>query len=656
VPFTLVSRPKATGFGKADSLTTSGRRRLLLAAFGVGLLFVAGAAAVLAALLAADAEAWVTHTMDVRQVAGELLADVEAAQAGYRSYLLTEDKRFLHPYETALPKLSSEITRLRDLTSDNTAQQRRLAELEAAINSISEGIRQNLTLADQGQGSRAIASVKSATGEAAMDEIKARISAFSEAELTLLHERQATASNLRFSIVVLLVAALAVALGVALFLARSVQHFVNDLRRYTTELERETERRRISEATLVQAQKTEAIGQLAGGLAHDLNNMLTVIIGGLDTAQRRLKQGLSGGENGDVAAPVMKPLDMALQGARNAAQLTHRLLAFGRRQALQPTALDVNRLVAGMSELLRRTVGETINVETVLAGGLWAALSDANQLENALLNLVVNARDAMPEGGHVTIETANAYLDDAYAARFGDVVAGQYVLLSVSDTGKGIPPELLPKVFEPFFTTKPEGQGSGLGLAMVHGFVKQSGGHVRVYSEVDEGTTVKIYLPRLRQTEVRAAPIDVSPDTTARAQGSECILLVEDNSSVREFTRSALEELGYSVIESGDGTSALRVVMSATHLDLLFTDVVLQGGTNGRELARKALERRPNLPVLFTTGYSRNAIAHQGRLDEDVHLLVKPYTQQDLARKIRVLLDAYRSKTAESNDGHRFSG
>jgi CheY-like chemotaxis protein len=382
------------------------------------------------------------------------------------------------------------------------------------------------------------------------------------------------------------------------------------------------------------------VGQLTGGIAHDFNNMLTIIVGNLDTMKRRLAEAGDGGR--ELAARLVRPIDMALQGARSASELTHRLLAFARRQALAPAQADLNRLVAGMSELLRRTVGESIAIETVLAGGLWPTLVDANQLENVVVNLVVNARDAMPKGGRVTIETANAYLDEAYAARFGDVKAGQYVLLSVSDTGTGIAPDVLPRMFEPFFTTKQGGEGSGLGLAMVHGFVKQSGGHIRIYSEVGQGTTVKIYLPRLATAEaVLAVPAELPPTDAAapRAAKGETVLAVEDNDAVRHYARTALEDLGYRVVEARNADEALRLVEAGTQIDLLFTDVVLGSGLNGRELAGKVSEKVAGLPVLFTTGYTRNAIVHHGRLDPGVHLLDKPYTQQELGRKLRELLD-----------------
>ncbi|HSA67597.1 MAG TPA: ATP-binding protein, partial [Methyloceanibacter sp.] len=402
-----------------------------------------------------------------------------------------------------------------------------------------------------------------------------------------------------------------------------------------------------AEETLRQAQKMEAVGQLSGGVAHDFNNLLTIIIGNLDTMKRQLANLADPKSVRAATDKFSKALDAALQGARSASALTQRLLAFSRRQALEPTRLDVNRLVSGMLEMFRRTLGSDISIETVLGAGLWPALADAHQMENVLLNLALNAKAAMPNGGCLTIETANTYLDDAYARMFGDVEAGQYVVVCVTDTGSGIRKDILDRVFEPFFTTKPPGEGSGLGLAMVHGFVKQSGGHVRIYSEEGHGTTVKIYLPRLLQAEeVRAVPAAKPSDgaTVPRARQSETILVVEDNEGVRDYAKGVLAELGYQVLEAGDAHDALRL-LAANSVDLLFTDVVLPGPMTGRALADKASKMRPGLPILFTTGYTRNAIVHQGRLDADVHLLNKPFTQQDLARKIRELLDAAEGKT-----------
>jgi signal transduction histidine kinase len=410
----------------------------------------------------------------------------------------------------------------------------------------------------------------------------------------------------------------------------------------TSELDAESKLRQEAEDTLRQSQKMEAVGQLTGGIAHDFNNLLTIIIGNLDTMKRQIAKHANPEPASELSTKLAQPIEAALQGANSASQLTHRLLAFSRRQPLTPARLDVNRLVAGMLDMLRRSLGAEINIETVFAAGLWPAFADANQLENVLLNLALNAKAAMPNGGCLTIETANTYLDDAYVRHFGDVEAGQYVVLCVTDTGTGIPKDILDRVFEPFFTTKTAGEGSGLGLAMVHGYVKQSGGHVRIYSEEGHGTTVKIYLPRLTMADEAAAvpaakPVAVTP--APRAKPHETILLVEDNEGVRTYARSVLEDLGYSVLEAADAEQALRLVVKKPLVNLLFTDVVLPGALTGRDLATQLRQRYSDLPVLYTTGYTRNAIVHQGRLDAGVQLLTKPYTHQDLARKIREMLD-----------------
>jgi CheY-like chemotaxis protein len=340
--------------------------------------------------------------------------------------------------------------------------------------------------------------------------------------------------------------------------------------------------------------------------------------------------------------------DAAMAGVQRAATLTHRLLAFSRQQPLDPEPLDVSRLVSNMSDLLRRTLGESIAVETVLAGALWQTRADANQVENVLLNLAVNARDAMPDGGRLTIETANAHLDDAYAAAHTEVTAGQYVMLAVSDTGTGMTPEVISKVFEPFFTTKPLGQGTGLGLSMVYGFVKQSGGHVTIDSAPEQGSTVKIYLPRFIHEEARSdgpTPVVVA----ARAHGSrETILVVEDDEEVRRSSVEALREIGYEVLEAGDAMDGVRLIVDQGGIDLLFTDVGLPGGVNGRALADAARSAQPGLKVLFTTGYTRNDIQHVGLLDHGVHFIAKPFSLDALAAKIREVLDAPADAT-ESN-------
>ena len=375
----------------------------------------------------------------------------------------------------------------------------------------------------------------------------------------------------------------------------------------------------------------EVVGQLTGGVAHDFNNLLTVVIGSLDVARRRLEA--TGAE-----ARVLRNVGNAIDGAQRAAALTHRLLAFSRQSPLQPEVLDLNQTVAGMSELIRRTIGEQIAIETVLAAGLWRAELDLIQVESAILNLCVNARDAMPGGGKLTLESANSYLDDSYApVAQGSVQAGRYVMIAVSDTGTGIPAELQARVFEPFFTTKPVGKGTGLGLSQVYGFVRQSGGHAAIYSEAGHGTTVKMYFPRARANAVRSDPAPA--ETLAEpAPGGETILVVEDEAMVREFTVAALEEAGYTVLAAEDGQTGLALLDLHPEVALLFTDVVLAGQLDGRKVADAALARRPGLGLLFTTGYSRNAIVHGGRLDEGVNLLTKPFTARDLTKKIAQLL------------------
>jgi signal transduction histidine kinase len=376
---------------------------------------------------------------------------------------------------------------------------------------------------------------------------------------------------------------------------------------------------------LTRSQRLEAVGQLTGGVAHDFNNLLTVVLGNADLLAELCADD-----------PQRRSLaEMIAEAAQRGAALTRQLLAFARRQPLAPQAIDINQQVAAFDPLLRRTLGEHIEIELVRGAGLWPAMVDAAQLQNALLNLCLNARDAMPSGGKLTLETANVALDRAYAEQAPDVVPGQYVMLAVSDTGHGIAPEHLARVFEPFFTTKEKGRGTGLGLAMVYGFAKQSGGHVSVYSEPAHGTTVKLYLPRaLGDKPVGAPP---APQTSAARGGEETVLVVEDDEAVRLLVCNDLRALGYRVLQAADGREAL-VVLDAQQVDLLFTDVVMPGGLSGRQLADEACRRRPTLRVLYTSGYTENAIVHHGRLDPGVMLLAKPYRRVDLAGAVRAAL------------------
>jgi len=412
----------------------------------------------------------------------------------------------------------------------------------------------------------------------------------------------------------------------------------------TAALEVEAERRAQAEARLHQAQKMEAVGQLTGGVAHDFNNILQIILGNLQIGSLMLARDTADAHSIAGADGVRDAIAKAQRAAQSAKQLVHRLLAFSRMQTLDPAVLDPNALIAGMSDMIRRTLGETIRVDTTLAADAWPAFADRNQLETALLNLVVNARDAMPRGGRLTIQTSNVTVGDAST---DDIARGDYVIIAVRDTGVGIPPELVDKVFEPFFTTKETGKGSGLGLSMVYGFVKQSGGHVRIQSAPDAGTTVRLYLPRAAHAGVPAGiealsamplPPATSIHALARARPGETVLLVEDNDDVRRFGVSALEGLGYRVLDAPDGHAALKLLdASPSPVHLLFTDVVLPGGMTGTDLAAAIRRRRPDIAVLYTSGYTRNPIHHASVTDAGV--LAKPYPLESLAMAIRRTMD-----------------
>ena len=403
-----------------------------------------------------------------------------------------------------------------------------------------------------------------------------------------------------------------------------------------------TERRRASEQleqtqrALLQAQKMEALGKLTGGVAHDFNNVLQVLRGNLELLESRH------GRDGWSAERLGNAIDAVDRGAKLAAQL----LAFGRQQPLAPVVINPARHLRAMDDLLRRALGEAIEIESAVAGGLWNIAADPHQLENVILNLAINARDAMPDGGKLTLELSNATLDDDYVVSFPDVSAGQYVMLAVTDTGTGMASEVMERAFDPFFSTKPEGEGTGLGLSMAYGFVKQSGGHIRLYSEVGEGTTVRVYLPRSTGKAVEPARAKAS----GLKHGDEAILVVEDDAKVRETVVDLLSGLGYAVLKANNAEQALAVVESGVHIDLLFTDVVMPGALRSTEMVRKAVQTLPALKVLYTSGYTQNAIVHGGRLDPGVELLSKPYSRQQLASKIRQVLgsDAVEATGAEA--------
>ncbi|MBI0475444.1 response regulator [Sphingomonas sp. MA1305] len=407
-----------------------------------------------------------------------------------------------------------------------------------------------------------------------------------------------------------------------------------ELAALTVSLEEQVEARTAelmaAEEHLRQAQKMEAVGQLTGGLAHDFNNMLTGISGALEMMQVRIRQG----RIGDLERYVT-----AAQGAaRRAAALTHRLLAFSRRQTLDPKPTDINRLVRDLHDLIQRTVGPGIEVEVVGAAGLWPAMVDPNQLENALLNLCINARDAMPDGGRITIETANRWLDQR-TARERDLEPGQYLSLCVTDTGTGMTPEVQARAFDPFYTTKPMGEGTGLGLSMIYGFARQSGGQVRIYSEVGQGTTMCIYLPRHYGDAEGDILVDTSEAVTV-SEGQATVMVVDDEPTIRMLVTEVLDEMGHTVLEAGDAAAAMRLFATGAHVDLLVTDVGLPGQMNGRQLADAVLEQRPGLKVLFITGYAENAVIGNGPLAPNMALVTKPFAMDVIADRIAAMLDA----------------
>jgi signal transduction histidine kinase/CheY-like chemotaxis protein len=578
---------------------------------------------------------WVQHTLRVENQLSTLLLHAQEAESAQRGFMLTRRDSFLGPYDAFRSQWRGELALLRAEVRDNRAQVQSVEQLEALLDDRMFLMRTGIERRRRGD---IIAPGDFNAGMTTMAHIRAVVAAMRAREAQLLKWRTINDNRLStmVSIGMAVCAMLITALGVmALRTAYRRVAEANESERALSDANRrlieEAADREAAEAQLRQMQKMESIGQLTGGIAHDFNNMLAIVIGSLDMARRRL--------TGDADPRIAKGIDNAAEGAQRAAQLTSRLLAFSRQQPLDPQPTDVNKLVGGMSELLRRTIGEGIRVETVLAGGLWRASIDASQLESAIINLCVNSRDAMPTGGRLTIETANAHLDDAYVAAHRDVAAGQYVMVSVTDNGSGMPAEVVERAFDPFFTTKGVGKGTGLGLSQVFGFIKQSRGHVKIYSEPGEGTVIKIYLPRHYGAEAMVDPAPASSDTLPHARGEEIILVVEDEERVRHMSVDSLRELGYTIVQASDGEQALEMLTSQPRIDMLFTDIVMPG-INGRILADRARQDRPDLKILYTTGYTHNAIVHNGMLDPGVSFIPKPFTLDQLATKVRQVLDA----------------
>jgi signal transduction histidine kinase len=599
------------------------------------LLTLVVASAFVQSVQSAEVNAQVRESIDRRSHYRLLLRAMQDAEIGQRGYIITGDAAYLVPYQEALASVDTELAAIETGVAGTQWQSEsaRLRELSALK---LDELARTVALRSEGRASEAVSIVRTNAGKFYMDQMRSIIEGAEARESGLASELFAASERGGARLRLVIVLAGALILGIGALLYYTVRGAMAELRHSRDQAE-ESHRRLVeeigvreeAEEKVRQMQKMEAIGQLTGGVAHDFNNMLAVIISALQLAQRRL-------DRGDTK--IQKFTDAAMDGARRAATLTNRLLAFARRSPLTPSVIDINKSVSSMSELLRRTLGESVELETVLGAGLWRVHADVGELENALLNICVNARDAMPGGGKLTIETANAFLDEAYARQNDDVNSGQYVMLAVTDTGQGMSEAVKRKAFEPFFTTKEVGKGTGLGLSHVHGFLKQSGGHVAIYSEVGVGTTLKLYLPRTQKEETTDARAREQSDAVPMGDPATIVLVVEDEERVRTLSVTALRELGYTVLHAENGARALEVLEANPGIKLLFTDIVMPQ-MSGRALADEALRRRPELKVVYTTGYTQNAIVHNGVVDADARLILKPYTLDDLARKIAAVLE-----------------
>ncbi len=613
-------------------LKSEGLHKSLLPLFaGFSLLLVTAASVIWLSVQQRTTAELVRHTLEVENKLNHVLSLATDAETGQRGFLLTGKDTYLEPYETAKAQLTTQIDVLKDQTADSPTQQSRAEQLKPLAASKLAELERAITLRATGHGEEALALVNNDSGKAIMDHMRAIIGEMRLENQRALRDRSARADMLNELALAGLVGTALLLVGVAFLALRDARQRLLSLEAANARLQGEIRERSAAQGQVRQLQKMEAVGQLTGGIAHDFNNMLAVVIGSLDVARRRL--------TGSEHPNVLKCIDNASDGAARAAVLTARLLAFSRQQPLEPRVVDANKLVSGMSELLRRTLGETIKIETVLAGGLWRTHADPAQVESALVNLAVNSRDAMPSGGLLTIETANTDLDDRYAASHTEVVPGQYVMVSVTDTGEGMTHDVIERAFDPFYTTKQVGKGTGLGLSQVFGFVKQSAGHVKIYSEVGHGTTVKLYLPRYSGDQ--SADIEAVTKAAQLPVGhvEDIILVVEDEARVRQVSVDALRELGYSVLQAASPSEALQQQKDHPGIKLLFTDIVMPE-MSGRQLADKILEAQPNIKVLYTTGYTRNAVVHNGVIDPGTFFLPKPFTIEQLALKVRQVLDS----------------
>ena len=570
-----------------------------------------------------EALSWVSHTNEVKSGISAMLEDMQNAAVGTRTYLLAPNDLAKKASQESMAQVVPTIDFLELLTVDNPAQQRHLKQLRPIVQEIAARDARVVERRGRTTLDDALSVFDTGADMPDIQQFRDTIFAMQQEEARLFASRL---DGLHRSLLTLEASAsLLLLIVVASLILWMV--FENDDARRTiiSDVRREEQESRIR-----QMHKVDAIGELTGGLAHDLNNMLAVIVSGLNLVERRIKAG---------DADVQRFLDAAMDGAMRAAKLTGRLMAFARQQPLASVKIEPNRLIVGMDELLQSSLGQAIKVQTVLSSGLWPVNTDVGQLENAILNLAVNARDAMPQGGQLTIETANTDFDATYAMQNG-VQKGQYVQIAVSDTGTGMSAETIAKAFDPFFTTKGVGKGTGLGLSQVYGFVKQSGGNIKIYSELGHGTSIKMYLPRSRQSaedkQIDAARVEAWPNLK-KDNSAHLVLVVEDDPRVNEMTVSSLRELGYTVIHADGASGALDLLSKHPGTALLFTDIVMPD-VNGRQLAAEALKRFPQLKVLYTTGFAKNALLRTDKMNHNLNLIAKPFTLVQIADKLREVL------------------
>ena len=604
------------------------RRALLFVILSLVLLVGAGVLTEVMVNYSNRTSDWVAHTLEVRSKAVNLLEEVNELEPSWLGnlYLISKPVQPLDP--KARLRAFRDLQGLGSLVVDNPEQERRVEHMRTLIETEMARLDQAVNQA-QPLGDGFVVDTSSA--RKSMASFRALVSEFNEVEDKLLVERELAAQQARS-------VTLALVLACLLSAAATVVGVLAMSSAYIRNLNKEAQLRNEAELKAARSQRMEAVGQLAGGVAHDFNNLLTVIVASLDVLKRRLAR-----FSQEDTTSLEKPIDSAIGAAMRGATLTNQLLAYSHQQVLMPKSVNINAIISDLSDMLSRVVGEQIQIETHLANDLGNSFIDASQLENAILNLVLNARDAMPNGGRIIIETQSATLDEAYSAQFDDLTAGEYVVLSICDTGMGMTEEVKNKAFEPFFSTKGPTRGSGLGLAMVQGFIQQSRGHVSIYSELGRGTTVKMYLPGVSRGELDATSATAKDikleDDVLRARPGEVVLMVEDDEAVANSSRAILEELGFQVVAAASAPDALQTLRSGNRVDLLFTDMVLPGDINGAQLATQAHSIRPNLPVLFTTGYARNAVIHHSRLDREVRLLTKPYSPHDLAVAVHASLE-----------------